>query len=423
MQLESGPIETTAATPSHPEAVHPTDNWQPRFFLIWGGQALSLIGSALTQFVLLWWITETTGSATALATAGVMALLPQALFGPLGGVLADRWSRRLIMIGADTITALCMVVLIWLFATDNIQLWQIYTLMFIRSTMQAFQTPAATASTAMLVPHSWLPRVAGLNQTLQGIMTIAAAPLGALALAFLPTQGALLIDVVTALMGILPLFFLRIPQKLVISGPRPTLLADLWAGVRYVFAHRGIAMLLGLLGLMILTIIPMFSLTPLLVKEHFRGGVNQVALMEGLAGVGVILGGVLIGVWPIFSRRIVTVLVSFAISCFTVALTALMPGNWLWLGIIWWFISGVTFSTGSAPMMAILQSIVPNEMQGRIFSLLNTVMGVAGPLGLALAGPLGEAIGVVGVFVVGGVLSALICLAGLLSPALMRIEG
>jgi len=410
--------------PNQVETIQLTDNWQPRFFLIWSGQALSLIGSALTQFVLLWWITETTGSAAALATAGVMALLPQAIFGPLGGVVADRWSRRVIMVVADTITALCMIVLIALFAMGNIQLWQIYALMFIRSTMQAFQTPAATASTAMLVPQEWLPRVAGFNQTLQGVMTIAAAPLGALALAFLPIQGALMLDVITALLGIVPLLIFRIPQKTLAergNGARG-LLTDLQAGVRYVLAERGIAMLLALMGLIVMTIMPMFSLTPLLVKAHFGGGVNQVALMEGLSGVGIILGGLLIGFWPIFRRRIVTVLVSFAVSCFAVALVALAPSDWFWLGIFWWFVSGLTYSTGNAPMMAIIQQVVPNEMQGRVFSLMNTVIGLAGPVGLAVVGPLGEALGVVGVFVLGGILSSLICLAGLLSPALMEIE-
>ncbi|MCE1254761.1 MAG: MFS transporter, partial [Anaerolineae bacterium] len=129
-----------------------TIRWKPRFFVIWSGQAVSLIGSALTQFVLVWWITQSTGSPGALATAGIMAMLPQALFGPLGGILADRWSRRLIMILADLITAFCMIILITLFATGLIQLWHVYTLMFIRSTMQAFQTPAASASTSMLVP-------------------------------------------------------------------------------------------------------------------------------------------------------------------------------------------------------------------------------------------------------------------------------
>ncbi len=397
-------------------------NWKPRFFAVWIGQALSLVGSALTQFVLLWWITSTTGSATALATAGIMALLPQALLGPLGGTLADRWRRRQIMIVADSVTALCMLVLIALFATEQVQLWHIYTLMFIRSSMQAFQQPAAGASTSMLVPPDWLPRVAGLNQTLQGIMTIAAAPLGALALAFLPFQGALMIDVVTALLGITPLLFFRVPQPNRGHEQTSTMWSDFVDGVRYMAGQRGLLVLYGVTGLVVLTVLPTFSLTPLLVKQWFKGGVNEVAFMEALAGIGIIVGGVLISFWPIFKRRIITVMVSFAISCGTVALTALMPGNGLLLAAFWWFISGATFSTGNAPLMALLQSIIPNALQGRALSLLNTVMGLAGPIGLLIAGPLAEVIGVRDVFIIGGVLSALVALASLLSPTLRRIE-
>ena len=184
------------------------------------GQAFSLVGSALTQFVLMWWITDTTGSANALALAGVMALLPTAIFSPIGGAVADRMSRRLVMIVADTITALCMVALIILFATDNILLWHAYLLMFIRATMQSFQYPAATASTPNLVPVEWISRAAGMNQTLQGVMTIAAAPLGALALGVLPIEGALMIDVVTAFLGITPLFFYAIPQPKALARHR-----------------------------------------------------------------------------------------------------------------------------------------------------------------------------------------------------------
>jgi DHA3 family macrolide efflux protein-like MFS transporter len=106
-----------------------------------------------------------------------------------------------------------------------------------------------------------------------------------------------------------------------------------------------------------------------------------------------------------------------------VALTALAPAGWLWLAVIWWAISGFTFSTGNAPMMAILQTIIPNELQGRAFSLLNVVFGLAGPLGLVIVGPLAEEIGVRGVFILGGTLSALICVAGyLFSTSLRNIE-
>lgn len=417
------PFEVAAPkTSDEVVAVDNHRNWQLRFFLIWTGQALSLIGSALTQFVLLWWITQTTGSASALATAGVMALLPQALLSPLGGVIADRWSRRSIMLLADLITALCMLVLIGLFASGNIQLWHVYTLMFIRSSMQAFQSPAATASTMMLVPSDWLPRVAGLNQALQGIMTIAAAPLGALALGFMPLQGALLIDVVTALLGITPLLFFTIPQRRDSESGATTVWAELRAGLTYVAHRRGLMMLLGLLGLIVMTIMPMFSLTPLLVKEHFQRGVNDVALMEGLSGVGIILGGLLIGLWSPFKRRMTTILLSFALSCLTIALVGLTPMHWFWLAVFWWFISGVTYSTGNAPMMAVIQQIVPNEMQGRIFALINTTVGLAAPIGLFIAGPVGESIGIAGLFILGGLLSTLVCLLGFLSPALLQIE-
>jgi MFS transporter, DHA3 family, macrolide efflux protein len=101
-------METSAAVTASPEpdaTQGPESQWQLRFWSVFTGQALSLVGSSLTQFVLLWWITDTTGSISALATAGIVGLLPQALLGPLGGTFADRHSRRLIMVTADLISA------------------------------------------------------------------------------------------------------------------------------------------------------------------------------------------------------------------------------------------------------------------------------------------------------------------------------
>jgi DHA3 family macrolide efflux protein-like MFS transporter len=233
-----------------------------------------------------------------------------------------------------------------------------------------------------------------------------------------------MIDVVTAVVGIVPLFFYRIPQPKAESHvSQRSLLGEIRDGARFVAHRRGWLMLFAVSGLVVLTVMPTFALTPLLVKQHFGGGVNQVALMEGMAGVGIIVGGLLVTIWAIPARRIVVVLVSFAISCGTVALTALAPGTWLWLAVFWWFVSGVTYSTGNAPMMAIVQINIPNELQGRVISLLNMVYGLAGPVGLALAAPVGEVLGVQNLYIIGGTLSALVCGAGLLSPALRTIES
>jgi DHA3 family macrolide efflux protein-like MFS transporter len=398
------------------------DNWKPRFFTIWGGQSLSLFGSALTQFVLLWWITDTTGSASALAVAGIAALLPQAILSPIAGTFADRWSRRLVMIGADAITAATILVLAILFAAGTVQIWQVYLAMFIRSSMQAFQQPAAAASTPMLVPQEWIPRVTGWNQTLFGLMTIAGAPLGALTLAFVPFQGALMIDVATALLGITPLFFFKIPQIQSDATESSSVLSELKEGVKYVTGNRGMVIYFAVIGLVCLTVMPTFTMTPLLVKEGFGGGVNEVALMEGLSGIGIIVGGILISIWTGFKRRVVSVMVFFAISCITVTFTALAPASMILLAAFWWFISGATFAMGNAPYTALLMIIVPNQMQGRVLALLSSVIGFASPIGLVIAGPAAELFSVRGVFIVGGVLSALICVAALFSPSMMGLE-
>lgn len=402
-------------------AIAPNSPWQLRYWSIFIGQALSLIGSALTQFVLLWWITDTTGSVGALGTAGLAALLPQALLGPLGGTFADRYSRRLILVVADVTSAACMAVLIVLFLTDSVQLWHLYVMMAIRSAMQAFQQPAAAASTAMLVPGSFLSRAAGLNQSLFGIMTVGAAPLGALAISMMPIGWALSIDVMTALLGILPLFFFAIPQPEVDRKQRRSLWREFKEGVDTVWHDPALRRLYGLLTAAVLVIMPLFTLLPLLVKTHFGGGAPQVALVESLGGAGMIAGGLAMAALAP-RRRVRWVLWGFALSCFTLALTAAAPSDMFWLAVCWWVASSVAYVMGNAPFMALLQSTVPNQLQGRVLSLLTTLMGFAAPVGLAIATPLGDVLGPRWLFVVLGTVGGLVMMLGFLSPVLRRID-
>jgi DHA3 family macrolide efflux protein-like MFS transporter len=398
-------------------------NWKPRFFIIWAGQSLSLIGSALTQFILIWWITDTTGSANALATAGIMGLLPQAIFGPFGGILADRYSRRLIMIATDTITALAVVSLMILFATDSIQIWHVYTAMFVRSAMQAFQSPAAMATTSLLVPTAWFARVAAMNQAVGGMMSIAAAPLGAALLAIFPVEQALTLDVVTAVLAVVPLLFFRIPQVMRTDTAQKSVWQDFKDGIHFVTSNRGLFYFFSLILLMVGVLLPSFTLTPLLVRNEFSGGVEQVALMEAMSGLGIILGGFIITLIRLPRRQMTVVLAGYALACLAIAATGLVPSGLFWIAVLLWFLCGILFTFGNTPVVAILQRIIPNQMQGRIFSLLGTVNGFAAPIGLALAAPLAESFGVRAVLVGGGLLACLICLAGFLSPALMRLEN
>src|SRR5678815_5239979 len=104
-------------------------NWAFRFFTIWTGQAFSLFGSSLVHFALIWWLTQKTGSATSLAIASLAGMLPQVLFGPFAGALVDRWSRRWVLIFADGGIALATLVLLYLFATGQVQSWHVYAIL------------------------------------------------------------------------------------------------------------------------------------------------------------------------------------------------------------------------------------------------------------------------------------------------------
>lgn len=393
--------------------------WRLRYASVLLGQGVSLIGSSLTQFVLLWWITETTGRVSDLALAGLFGLLPQALLGAVGGTAADRYSRRLIMVVSDLISALCMLVLIYLFSTDRVELWHLYTMMFIRSSMQAFQQPAMMATTPLLVPRSFIPRAAGLNQMIAGLMLIAAPALGAIAIATMPIGYALSIDVITAILGVIPLIIFAIPQ----TRPEHTqrFLGDLVQGVHVVWRNPGLRILYGLMALIVLVITPLFTLIPLLVSEHFKGGPPQVALLQSLSAIGMSLGGlVVVAISP--QRKIRWILAGFSLASISVTLTGAPTSNQVVLAAIAWGCSSLFYVIGRTPITALLQLTIDNRLQGRAFSLLTTFEAMAAPIGLLLVAPIGDEIGVRALFIILGTITTAVTLTGFLSKSLRSLD-
>lgn len=403
-------------------------NWAVRFFTIWTGQAFSLFGSALVQFALVWWLTRETGSATVLATATLVALLPQIIIGPFAGALVDRWNRRVIMIVADTSIALATLVLFYLFATEQVQTWHIFAIMAIRSLGGAFHGPAMTASTSLMVPDKHLARVAGANQTLQGLLSIFAPPLGALFIEMFSTQNVLLIDVGTAILAILPLFFIPIPQParhaLQASGAiaKTSYLHDLREGFSYVVKWKGLLGILILAMLLNFMMVPASSLLPLVVTKVFNGGAAELGWVESVFGVGVIAGGILLSIWGGFKRRIVTSLIGIIGIGLGVILTGLIPVNMFYLLLAAQFLIGFMQVFANGPLMAIMQSTVASDMQGRVFSLLQAGAAAMMPLSLLVAGPISDALGIRFWYILGGTVCILMTVAAFFIPAIMNVE-
>ncbi|MCE7947717.1 MAG: MFS transporter [Chloroflexi bacterium CFX4] len=401
--------------------------WQRRFFTIWMGQALSLLGSNLVQFALVWWLTATTGSATVLATATLAATLPQVLLSPMVGALVDRWNRRLVMMIADSMVALCTLVLAALFATETVQIWHIYALLMLRSLGGTFHAPAMQASTTLMVPEKHYARVAGINQALHGSMNILGPALGALLLRVLPMFGILLIDVITALMAVLPLFFFNVPQPQRHTDSNGVAIkrsfwADFREGLRYVQAWRGLLIMIGMAMLLNFLLTPASALSPLLVAQHFQAGAEGLAAMNAALGVGIILGGLLLGVWGGFRRKMHTILLGISGVGVGILLVGVAPSDGLGMAVAGMFIVGGMIALANAPIHALMQATVEPAMQGRVFGLMGSLSSGITPLSLLIAGPVADWIGVQAWFIVAGAACLLAALYGSSNQALMGIE-
>jgi MFS transporter, DHA3 family, macrolide efflux protein len=411
-----------------PEVLDFQKRWKPRFFTIWTGQAFSLLGSSLVQFALIWWITQKTGSATILATVTLVSILPQIVLGPLAGALVDRWSRRVVMMVADSLIAGVSLILVYLFATGTVQVWHIFAVSMIRSAGGAFHWPAMSASTSLMVPEKQLSRVAGLNQTLGGAMSIIAPPLGALLVATQPMASVLMIDVVTAVMAVVPLVFILVPQppRLVAQasagGTRPSVWQDFRAGLRYVTAWPGLMIILVMATVINFLFSPAFSLMPLLVTKHFQGGAYQLGLMNSVFGVGVVAGGLILSAWGGFHRRIATTMLGLIGMGSGMALIGFTPSNLFPLAVVGMTLAGLMNPIANGPLFALVQAAVAPEMQGRVITLISSAAALMSPLGLAVAGPLSDAIGIQVWFIAGGLVCAAMGAGAFFVKAVMNVE-
>jgi DHA3 family macrolide efflux protein-like MFS transporter len=394
------------------------------FIVIWAGQAISLLGSQLVQFALIWYLTETAGSAKVLATASLVGLLPNAFLGPIIGTLVDRWNRKKILIFSDAAIAVATVILAILFAIDQIQLWHIYAILLVRSLGGAFHSPAMTASTTLMVPEKYLSRVQGVNGMLQGGLGILAPALGAFLLNVLQIQGILGIDVGTALLAILPLLFVHIPQPKTAKTAKdiPTLYGSFMVGLCYLRSQPGLWMITLSHTVIYFLMIPAYVLLPILVIDYLAGGAPQLAALQSAVAAGIMAGGLLLTLWGGFKKRVITMLAGTILSGLSWILIGLGPDNNLFI-IICLFIGTAMNSIMVASVQALGQAVIPPELQGRIFSISLSLINFINPLGLAIAGLVADTIGVQFWFLIGGISTAILGILPFFIPAIVNIEN
>lgn len=258
------------------------------FTVIWSGQLVSLLGTGLTRFALILWLYDQTGQATSIALLGFFSFGATVVVSPFAGVVVDRFDRRWVLIGADTGAGLMTCLLLLLYSTGNFQGWHIYLTAALTGVFEAFQLPAFTAATTMLVPKSAYTRVSGMRSLSTSIAEIGAPLLAGTLLSVIGLAGVMVIDLVSFLFAVSTLLWVRIPRPTqvaeAVAETRSTW-RDMGTGFGFILQRPGlVSLLLIYAGINLFGTLTYLALMPTMVLA--RSGSDRMVLASVQCGEG-----------------------------------------------------------------------------------------------------------------------------------------
>jgi DHA3 family macrolide efflux protein-like MFS transporter len=361
------------------------------FVVVWLGQVVSLLGSAMTWFALTLWAYELTEKATALALLSLFAFGPTILLSPVAGALVDRWNRKVVLILSDLAAGLATLVVLLLHGTDSLHLWHLFVIGFIAGSFQAFEYPAYAASITMMVPKEQYARASGMLEMAWAASSVLAPLMAGVLLGVIGLTGIMIIDVVTFVFAIGALLLVSIPQPPKsdegLKG-QGTIWKESLYGFRYIWERPSLLALQLQFAVGNLFDFSGFVLfAPMILA---RTGSNEIVLgsIQSAGAIGGVLGGALLTVWGGTKRRIHGVLIGWALSSLGLLLMGLGRGLVLWMlaAFIYAFFEPIVNGSDRA----IWQSKVAPDVQGRVFATQLLLSQITIPIAMLLAGPLAD---------------------------------
>jgi MFS family permease len=419
------------------------------FTIIWIGQIVSLLGTAMSQFALTLWTYDVTGKATPLALVGFFFVAPQVALGPFVGVLVDRGNRKLMMMLSDLAAALVTVMVLTLHTVGSLQVWHLYITATISGIFQGFQWPAYSAAITLMLPKEQYARANGMLELAGNASYVFAPLLAGTLIGPVGLAGILTIDLVSAVVAIGALLFAHIPQPTRTEAGREgegTFLQEAVYGFRYIFARP------SLLGLQTVFLVGNFfsSLAFAVMAPMILGrtGNNELIFgsVQSAGAIGGVIGGLAMSAWGGPKRRVHGVLLGW----FCAGLLGEMVlglGRALPVWAVGAFLGSFFSPMINSSNQAVWQAKVAPDVQGRVFTVRMFIAWLVMPLGQLLAGPLADQVlepamaeggslvpifgwlvgtgtgaGMALLFVITGLLAALVGLGGYLFPVVRNAE-
>jgi DHA3 family macrolide efflux protein-like MFS transporter len=366
-------------------------HWKRNLALFMSSQTISLLGSSLVQYAMLWHITLQTKSGAMMTLYIICGFVPTFILSPFAGVWADRYDRKRLIILSDAMIALVTLALALAFMAGYEAVWLLLVGAALRAVGSAVQGPAVGAILPQIVPEDKLIRANGLNGTIQSAIMLVSPILSGALLTLASLELIFFIDVVTAAIAIMVLLVLKVATHAKATLKQESgYFTDMMEGFRYIRDHRYLVSYFAYVGFFLFLISPAAFLTPLQVARSFGEDVWRLTAIEMIFSVGMLAGGVLISSWGGFRNRMHTMILSNLVMATCAIALALVPSFWLYLLVMGVF--GVSMPLYNTPSAVIIQEHVEPDYLGRVFSVLTMLFTSIMPLAMLLFGPIADTI-------------------------------
>lgn len=370
--------------------------WKKKAVAFITSQAVSLFGSSIVQMAIVWYVTMQTSSGIWLTILTLSSFLPQMIISPFAGVWADRYNKKKIIILADVLIATSTLILAIFLQINNLantSLIAIVVVSIIRSIGTGIQTPTVNSMIPLLVPEDKLMKFNGVNSSIQSVIQFASPLVAGGILVLGSISNILFIDVITAVIGVSILSFIKIEQKSVQKiEEKASTINEIKEGIRFSISDKLIGKLLLIYGIFIFLSVPSSFMSSLIITRNFGQDYMYLSICETIGFVGMFLGGLLLGTWGGFKNRNKTLTLGMILySIFAIGL-GLVTQYWMFVALI--FFISFSIPIIQTTTMTMLQEKVQIEMQGRIFSLLNAIFSGLMPLGMILFGVLADIVSI-----------------------------
>lgn len=359
------------------------------FVIIWIGQCISMLGSGLSAFGLGIWIFQKTGSAASFAMSAVCTVLPALLFAPLTGSIADRKSRKAVIICTDTIDAVLKLIIVFLLIFEKLEVWMVYPLVFLSGTLGNFQSPAFNASIPLLVSSKHLTKANGLMQFSNAVQNLLSPVLAGFLYPLMKLNGLFIIDFITFFFAFFTIAAVKIPQP-EIAKAQGSLFKVALQDITYAYAYLkqktgfiSVVIFFGVLNFIVN--ISMILIGPLVMSTYNAQIYGRV---EALIGLAMLIGGLCSGLIPNTDAKIKRMFLVLMVCGLGPFLAGLSP-QWLMIAL-GFFIFMLPVPYANTLFMSVFQMKIEPAVLGRVGALVGAILKAVTPIAYICAGYLAD---------------------------------